>query len=58
VSIDQVVAKHTIHGANELVIITGSVIERNFNNALKTLEGMPDIEGVCAKIRVYREQRG
>ena len=58
VSIDQVVAKHTIHGANELVIITGSVMERNFNNALKTLEGMPDIEGVCAKIRVYREQRG
>ncbi len=58
VSIDQVVAKHTIHGANELVIITGSVKERNFNNALKTLEGMPDIEGVCAKIRVYREQRG
>ena len=58
VSIDQVVAKHTIHGANELVIITGSVMERNFNHALKTLEGMPDIEGVCAKIRVYREQRG
>lgn len=58
VSIDQVVAKHTIHGANELVIITGSVMERNFNHALKKLEGMSDIEGVCAKIRVYREQRG
>lgn len=58
VSIDQVVAKHTIHGANELVIITGSVMERNFNDALKTLEGMSDIRGICAKIRVYREQRG
>ena len=58
VSIDQVVAKHTIHGANELVIITGSVLERNFNTALETLGNMSDIKGICAKIRVYREQRG
>lgn len=58
VSIDQVVAKHTIHGANELVIITGSVLERNFNTALETLRNMSDIKGICAKIRVYREQRG
>ena len=55
VSIDQVVAKHRIRGANELVIITGSVLEQNFDNALKTLENMSDVKGVCAKIRVYRE---
>lgn len=55
VSIDQVVAKHTVHGSNELVIITGSVKEQAFNDALAILQGMPDVKGVCAKIRVYRE---
>ena len=55
VSIDHVVAKHTVQGFNELVIITGSVMEGDFNHALSTLEGMSDVKQICAKIRVYSE---
>ena len=55
VSIDHVVAKHTVQGFNELVIITGSVMEGDFNHAVSSLEKMPDVKQICAKIRVYLE---
>ena len=55
VSIDHVVAKHTVQGFNELVIITGSVMEGDFNHALSSLDKMSDVKQICAKIRVYSE---
>ena len=55
VSIDQVVSKHTVKGASELVIITGSVLEQDFNNAMAILKGTSVVKEVCGVIRVYCE---
>lgn len=53
VSIAQVVQKKSCHGVAELVIITDSVRERHFNDAIRILEGMSVIKEVSGIIRVY-----
>ncbi len=53
VMINQVLSKYTKDGVQELVIVTGEVFERDFNNALMILKGMPGIKEVCGRIRVY-----
>ncbi len=53
VSIAQVVQKKSRHGVAELVIITDSVRERHFNDAIRILEGMSVIREVSGIIRVY-----
>lgn len=53
VIIDQVFSKYSVDGAQELVIITGSVLEQDFQNALLILNGMSAISEVCSTIRVY-----
>lgn len=53
VSIAQVVQKKSCNGIAELVIITGPVAERHFNDAIRILEGMSVIKEVSGIIRVY-----
>lgn len=53
VSIAQVVQKRSHDGIAELVIITGPVKERHFNDAICILEGMSVIKEVAGIIRVY-----
>lgn len=53
VSIAQVVQKKSCGGVAELVIITDSVQERHFNDALRILEGMSVIREISGFIRVY-----
>lgn len=53
VSIAQVVQKASRNGIAELVIITGPVKERHFNDAICILEGMSVIKEVSGIIRVY-----
>lgn len=53
VSIAQVVQKRSRDGIAELVIITGPVKERHFNDAICILEGMSVIQEVSGIIRVY-----
>lgn len=55
VSIAQVVQKQSRDGVAELVIITGSVLERHFNDALMIVKGMSVLEEVSSVIRVYGE---
>ena len=53
VSIEQVVQKKSHNGVAELVIITDSVRERHFNDAIRILEGMSVIKEISGIIRVY-----
>ncbi len=53
VSIGQVVQKKSHNGVAELVIITDSVRERHFNDAIRILEGMSVIREISGIIRVY-----
>lgn len=53
VSIAQVVQKKSRDGVAELVIITDTVRERHFNDAIRILEGMSVIKEVSGIIRVY-----
>lgn len=53
VSIAQVVQKRSHDGVAELVIITGPVKERHFNDAICILDGMSVIKEVSGIIRVY-----
>lgn len=53
VSIAQVVQKKSRDGIAELVIITDTVRERHFNDAIRILEGMSVIKEVSGIIRVY-----
>lgn len=53
VSIAQVVQKRSHGGVAELVIITGPVKERHFNDAICILDGMSVIKEVSGIIRVY-----
>ncbi len=53
VSIAQVVQKHSHNGIAQLVIITGPVAERHFNDAICILRGMSVIREVSGIIRVY-----
>lgn len=53
VSIAQVVQKRSHDGIAELVIITGPVKERHFNDAICILDGMSVIKEVSGIIRVY-----
>lgn len=55
VSIDRVVFKHSVDGAQELVIITGSVLEQDLNNTLLILKGLSVVREICGRIRVYGE---
>lgn len=55
VSIAQVVQKPSKDGIAELVIITGTVLERHFNDAMVILKGMSVLKEVCGEIRVYGE---
>ncbi|MCI7795017.1 MAG: homoserine dehydrogenase [Lachnospiraceae bacterium] len=55
VSIAQVVQKPSKDGIAELVIITGSVLERHFNDAMVILKGMSVLKEICGEIRVYGE---
>lgn len=53
VSIAQAVQKKSRDGVADLVIITGPVWERHFNDSLRILEGMSVIRGISGIIRVY-----
>lgn len=53
VSIAQVVQKKSRDGVAELVIITDTVRERHFNDAIRILEGMSVIKEISGIIRVY-----
>ena len=53
VSIAQVVQKRSHDGVAELVIITDSVREKHFNDALSILKGMSVLKEVSGVIRVY-----
>ena len=55
VSIAQVVQKASKGGVAELVIITGSVLERHFNDALMIIKGMSVLREISGMIRVYGE---
>lgn len=55
VSIAQVVQKPSRGRVAELVIITGAVLERHFNDALMIVKGMSVVEEVSGIIRVYGE---
>jgi len=55
VSIDQVVQKRSKDGVAELVIITGSVLERHFDDALMIVKGMSVLKEISGVIRVYGE---
>ena len=53
VSIAQVVQKRARDGVAELVVITDSVLERHFNDALMIVKGMSVLREVSGIIRVY-----
>ena len=53
VSIAQVYQKPVNEGIAELVIITDSVLEKNFKDALKKFEDMSIVKEICGMIRVY-----
>ena len=53
VSIAQVVQKPSRGGVAELVVITGAVLERHFNDALMIVKGMSAVREVSGIIRVY-----
>ena len=53
VSIAQVVQKHVDHGVADLVIITDTVHEKNFNDALMVFKGLSAVREVSGVIRVY-----
>lgn len=53
VSIAQAVQKRSRDGVADLVIITGPVWERHFNDSIRILEGMSVIRGISGIIRVY-----
>ena len=55
VSIAQVVQKRARDGVAELVVITDSVLERHFNDALMIVKGMSVLREVSGIIRVYGE---
>lgn len=55
VSIAQVVQKPSKGGIAELVIITGSVQESHFNDAMMIIKGMSSIQEISGMIRVYGE---
>lgn len=53
VSIAQVVQKSSKDGVAELVVITDSVLEKHFNDALMIVKGMSVLREVSGIIRVY-----
>ena len=53
VSIAQVVQKRARDGVAALVVITDSVLERHFNDALMIVKGMSVLREVSGIIRVY-----
>lgn len=53
VSIAQIVQKSRKQGSAELVIITDSVLERNFQDALAVLKGLSSVREISSLIRVY-----
>lgn len=55
VSIAQAVQKRSRDGVAELVVITDSVLERHFNDALMIVKGMSVLKEVSGLIRVYGE---
>ncbi|MCI8454366.1 MAG: homoserine dehydrogenase [Lachnospiraceae bacterium] len=55
VSIAQVVQKRGKDGVAELVVITDSVLERHFNDALLIVKGMSVLKEISGIIRVYGE---
>lgn len=55
VSIAQMVQKRGHDGIAELVIITDSVLERHFDNALTIASGMSELKEISSIIRVYGE---
>lgn len=53
VSIAQLVQKRSSNGIAELVVITDSVLESHFDDALSIVRGMSALRGVSSVIRVY-----
>ena len=53
VSIEQCIQKHKAGDLAEIVVITETVLERNFNDSLQILKTMSMIKEVSAVIRVY-----
>ena len=53
VSIAQVVQKNKINDLAELVVITDSVLEQNFEDALTSIKGMDITKEISTVIRVY-----
>lgn len=53
VSIQQLIQKHVEGEVAEIVIITEEVAEKNFNEAVKEIEGMDILHKIAAMIRVY-----
>lgn len=53
VGIDRVIQKTKKNGVAELVVITDSVLERNFKDALAIFKGMAMIKEISSIIRVY-----
>ena len=53
VSIAQVVQKNKINDLAELVVITDSVLEQNFADALTSIKGMDITKEISTVIRVY-----
>lgn len=53
VSIAQMVQKRSHDGVAELVVITDSVEERHFNDAVRIVEGMSVVREISGIIRVY-----
>ena len=53
VGIDRVIQKAKKNGVAELVVITDSVLEKNFKDALSIFNGMAMIKEISSLIRVY-----
>ena len=53
VGIDRVIQKTKKNGVAELVVITDSVLEKNFKDALSIFNGMAMIKEISSLIRVY-----
>lgn len=53
VGIDRVIQKTKKNGVAELVVITDSVLERNFKDAMTIFRGMSMIKEISSVIRVY-----
>ena len=52
ISIESLIQKDTGQGEVPIVIVTNRVLERSVNDAIRELEGLKQVEGPLARIRV------